>query len=69
MPTCRYMEDVKRMKTSVSTESMMTSSGKKKLKKPSLYWCLCKIFYGKFLAGAFLRLVVDSKRILFIVFD
>ena len=31
----------------------------KKIKKPSLALCLCKIFYGKFFAGALLKLCQD----------
>ena len=30
-----------------------------KVKKPSLAWCLCKAFYGKYLAGSFLRLIQE----------
>ncbi len=33
-----------------------------KIKEPSLLVCLVKIFYGKFLAGAFMKLVQDSKN-------
>ena len=28
-------------------------------KKPSLAWCLCKNFYGKYLAGSFLKLIQE----------
>ena len=31
----------------------------KKLKKPSLAFCLCRVFGGKFLAGAFIKFVQD----------
>lgn len=31
----------------------------KHVKEPSLIWCLCKVFGGKFLAGTFLKFVSD----------
>ena len=31
----------------------------KEVKKPSLAYCLCKTFYGKFLAGSFLKAIND----------
>nr|QNH67948.1 ATP-binding cassette transporter subfamily C member 1 X9 [Brachionus plicatilis] len=33
---------------------------KRKIKKPSLLWCLIKIFNGKFIAGSFLKLIQDG---------
>ncbi|RNA42720.1 multidrug resistance-associated 1 [Brachionus plicatilis] len=33
---------------------------KRKLKEPSLLWCLIKIFNGKFIAGSFLKLIQDG---------
>ena len=36
-----------------------------KTQEPSLAFCLVKIFAGKFLAGAFLKLIQDRKRIFF----
>nr|APD26519.1 ATP-binding cassette transporter subfamily C member 1 X6 protein [Brachionus koreanus] len=33
---------------------------KNKIKEPSLLWCLVKIFSGKFIAGAFLKLIQDG---------
>lgn len=32
-----------------------------KIKEPSLAYCLAKIFAGKFIAGAFLKLIQDRK--------
>lgn len=36
------------------------SEFKPDIKEPSLFFCLVKIFYGKFLSGAFLKLIQDS---------
>jgi hypothetical protein len=32
---------------------------KYKIKEPSLVWCLCKAFGGKFIAGSFLKVIHD----------
>ncbi len=47
----QYMEDVKELKARGSEVN---------IKEPSLLLCLIKIFYGKFLAGTFMKLVQDS---------
>jgi hypothetical protein len=42
-------------------KEMKASGVKVAIKEPSLLKCLIKIFYGKFLAGSFLKLVQDCK--------
>ncbi|CAF0941211.1 unnamed protein product [Brachionus calyciflorus] len=46
-------------KSLINESSDKDTTIKFKTKEPSLLWCLIKIFYGKFLAGTFLKLIQD----------
>ena len=57
----RYIKDLEQEEEAYEKSGGSEEEFKSKLKEPSLAFCLTKIFYGKFAAGAFMKLIQDRK--------